>query len=378
MSLDVFWFIPTQGDGRYLGTTIGGRPANFDYFGQVAKAADNLGYDGVLLPTGRGCDDAWITASGLAAITNRLKFLVAVRPGLVSPTLAYRIAATLDRQSYGRVLVNIVAGGDTDELQGDGIFLDHEERYQQTDEFLEIWNGLARGDTVDFSGKHLRVRGAKQTFPAHQPTIPLYFGGSSPAAVDVAAKHIHTYLSWGEPPNSLREKIAKVKESAAKLGRTLRFGVRLHVVARDTVDEARLDAERLIQYVTPEIAAAAQSALGKYESEGQKRMLELQKGGRDGLWLRDDLWAGVGLVRGGAGTAMVGDGPTIAALMHEYIEAGVDTFVLSGYPHLEEAYHFAELVFPLLPRERNADQGRRGEVVANGAVRVPGGANGSS
>jgi alkanesulfonate monooxygenase len=206
----------------------------------------------------------------------------------------------------------------------------------------------------------------------------LYFGGSSQAAVEVAAKYVHTYLSWGEPPKSVGEKIAKVKERAAELGRTLRFGVRLHVVARDSVDEARMDAERLIQYVTPEVATAAQSALGKYESEGQKRMLALQKGGRDGLWLRDDLWAGVGLVRGGAGTAMVGDGPTIAALMNEYIEAGIDTFVLSGYPHLEEAYHFAELVFPLLPRDRKTDPGRRGEVIANGAVRVPGGANGSS
>lgn len=377
--MDVFWFIPTQGDGRFLGTTAGGRPATFDYFAQVAKAADLLGYAGALLPTGRGCDDAWVTAAGLAAVTTRLKFLVAVRPGLVSPTLAHRMAATFDRNSNGRILINVVAGGDTDELHGDGLFLTHDERYEQTDEFLHVWRGLARGETVTFEGRHLRVSAAKQMFPAVQsPHIPLYFGGSSPAAMRVAAKHIDVYLTWGEPPAAVGEKIARVRELAAAEGRELRFGIRLHVVVRDTVAEAKRDAEKLVERVTPEVAAAAQRALGKYESDGQRRMLELQRGGQNALWLRPDLWAGVGLVRGGAGTAMVGDGPTVAALMHEYAALGIDTFVLSGYPHLEEAYHFAEHVFPLLPLNNRPPAASRGEVVANGAVRVPGGANGQS
>lgn len=375
MPLNVFWFIPTQGDGRFLGTTAGGRPATFDYFSQVARAADTLGYEGVLLPTGRGCDDAWVTAAGLAAVTQRLKFLVAVRPGLVSPTLAYRMATTFDRQTRGRILINVVTGGDTDELQGDGLFLSHDERYAQTDEFLSIWRGLDRSETVDHSGQHYRVRAARNLFPSFQPHIPLYFGGSSPAALQVAARRVDLYLTWGEPPQQVAEKIARARELAATQGRELRFGIRLHVIVRDTVVEARREAEKLIEHITPEIAAEGQRVLAKYESDGQRRMLELQRGGRDGLWLRPDLWAGIGLVRGGAGTAMVGDGATVAALMREYASLGIDTFILSGYPHLEEAYHFAEHVFPRLSLARIAENGRRGEVVANGAVRIPGGAN---
>ncbi|HWL09790.1 MAG TPA: FMNH2-dependent alkanesulfonate monooxygenase [Planctomicrobium sp.] len=377
MSLNIFWFIPTQGDGRFLGTDQGARPANFEYFSQVARAADHLGYHGVLLPTGRGCDDAWVTAAGLAAITSQLKFLVAVRPGLMSPTLTYRMATTLDRHSRGRLLINVVVGGDIDELHGDGVFLDHDQRYQQTDEFLSIWRALARGETVNYEGQHLRVQGAHQYFPAIQSSIPLYFGGSSPAAMAVAAKHLDMYLTWGEPPEQVADKVARMKKLAAEQGRTLRFGIRLHVIVRDSVAESRREAEKLTQHITADVRAAAQGALAKYESEGQRRMLDLQKNSANGLWLRPDLWAGVGTVRGGAGTAMVGDGPTIAALMSEYADAGIDTFILSGYPHLEEAYHFAEHVFPLLPLDRRKSE-IRSEVIANGSARVPAGANGQS
>lgn len=299
--------------------------------------------------------------------------VVAVRPGLVSPTLAYRMAGTFDRQTRGRILINVVTGGDTDELQGDGLFLSHDERYEQTDEFLSIWRGLARGEAVDHTGRHLRVRGARNLFPSFQPHIPLYFGGSSPAAMQVAARHIDLYLTWGERPQQVAEKIACARALAATEGRELRFGIRLHVIVRDTVAEAQREAEKPIQYVTPEIAAEGQRVLAKYESEGQRRMLELQRGGRDGLWLRPDLWAGIGLVRGGAGTAMVGDGATVAALMEEYASLGIDTFILSGYPHLEEAWQFAEDVFPRLSLPRSGNDGRLGEVVANGAVRIPGG-----
>ncbi len=373
--MNVFWFIPTHGDGRFLGTTTGGRPATFDYYSQIARAADTLGYEGVLLPTGRGCEDAWVTASGLAAVTQRLKFLVAVRPGLVSPTVSYRMATTFDRQTRGRILINIVTGGDTEELEGDGLFLPHDERYAQADEFLDIWGGLDRRETVDHDGKYLRVRGARDLFKPFQPHIPLYFGGSSPAAMKVAAKYVDFYLTWGEPPQQVAEKIALMRQAAAEAGRELRFGIRFHVIVRDTVADARRDAEKLVQHVTPEMAAAGQKLLAKFDSEGQKRILDLQRGGREGPWLRPDLWAGVGMVRGGAGTAMVGDGATVAALMQEYAALGIDTFILSGYPHLEEAYHFAEHVFPHLNLSRGPDADRLGEVVGNAII--PGAANSS-
>jgi alkanesulfonate monooxygenase len=371
--VDVFWFIPTHGDGRHLGSTVGARPATFEYFAQVARAADHLGYAGALLPTGRGCEDSWVTAAALSSLTARMKFLVAVRPGLVSPTLAYRMAATFDRLTAGRVLINVVTGGDLEELQGDGLHLAHDERYAQTDEFLTVWRGLARRETVDFDGDYLHITGGKILMPAVQePHIPLYFGGSSEAALRVAAKHVDVYLTWGEPPAQVAEKIGRVRALAALEGRTVRFGMRLHVIVRETDGEARAAADALIKHVKPGTVRLAQESLAKYDSEGQKRMRALHNGDRDALWLRPDLWAGVGLVRGGAGTAMVGDPPAVSALVREFAALGIDTFILSGYPHLEEAYRFAELVFPLLPLRRDEPAGKGGalvgEVVANGAL----------
>ena len=140
--MNVFWFIPTHGDSRYLGTTEGARAADADYFRQIAVAADTLGYEGVLLPTGRSCEDAWVVASSLIPATRRLKFLVAIRPGLSAPGLSARMAATFDRLSGGRLLINVVTGGDQAELEGDGVFLDHDKRYEVTDEFLHIWKQL--------------------------------------------------------------------------------------------------------------------------------------------------------------------------------------------------------------------------------------------
>ena len=381
MSLNVFWFIPTHGDSRYLGTTHGARPVDYSYVKQVAVAADSLGYDGALLPTGRSCEDAWVTASSLIGVTQRLKFLVAIRPGLSSPGLAVRMASTFDRLSNGRLLINVVTGGDQTELEADGVHADHTQRYEITDEFLRIWRaslageGGARG--FDYNGKHLRVKGAKTLFPPVQkPYPPLYFGGSSEPAHELAAEQVDVYLTWGEPPAAVAEKIADLRARAARHGRTLRFGIRLHVIVRETNDEAWKAADDLIRHVDDEVIARAQQAFAKMDSEGQRRMVALHGGKRDKLEVAPNLWAGVGLVRGGAGTALVGDPPTVAARMKEYSELGIDTFILSGYPHLEESYRFAELVFPLLGKGRGgrgqadaqeqALTGPFGEVMANG------------
>jgi alkanesulfonate monooxygenase len=168
--MKVFWFIPTHGDSRYLGTAEGARAADYDYFRQVATAADTLGYEGVLLPTGRSCEDAWVVASSLVPVTKRLKFLVAIRPGLSSPGLAARMAATFDRLSGGRLLINVVTGGDAAELEGDGVFADHDTRYAITDEFLHIWRGLLGaahdGGSFDREGRHLTTKGGKLLYPS--------------------------------------------------------------------------------------------------------------------------------------------------------------------------------------------------------------------
>src|ERR1700712_1227750 len=156
---DVLWFLPTHGDGRYLGTETGARHVTLGYLGQIARAADELGYFGVLLPTGKSCEDSWVIASAMVPMTQRLRFLVAVRPGLSEPSMTARMAATLDRLSGGRLLVNVVAGGDPTELRGDGVWLDHDERYVATDEYLTIWRRLLAGETVSYSGKHMQIEG---------------------------------------------------------------------------------------------------------------------------------------------------------------------------------------------------------------------------
>ncbi len=361
--MHVFWFIPTHGDSRYLGTSEGARAVDYDYLRQIATAADTLGYEGVLIPTGRSCEDPWVVASALAAVTRRLKFLVAVRPGLHQPALAARMASTFDRLSGGRLLINLVTGGDRVELEGDGVFLDHAQRYAQSDEFIRIWREiLARshaGESFDYDGEHLSVKGAKLLYPPVQkPYPPVYFGGSSEAAHDLAAEHVDAYLTWGEPPAAVAQKVADVRARAARRGRTVRFGIRLHVIVRETDVAAWAAAEELISRVKDETVAQAQAVFARMDSEGQRRMAALHAGGakrsRADLEISPNLWAGVGLVRGGAGTALVGDPQTVAARMQEYADSGIDTFVLSGYPHLEEAYRFAELVFPLLPLETRA------------------------
>jgi alkanesulfonate monooxygenase len=380
--MKIFWFIPTHGDSRYLGSAKGARNADFAYFKQVAIAADSLGYEGVLLPTGRSCEDSWVLASSLIDVTRRLKFLIALRPGLVQPAQSARMAATFDRLSGGRLLVNLVTGGDREELEGDGLFLPHEQRYEQSAEFLTIWREvLARshdGESFDFDGKHLRVLGSKLLYPpVNKPYPPIFFGGSSEEAHELAAQQLDTYLTWGEPPGAVAAKVRDIRERAAKHGRTLEFGIRLHVIVRETEDEAWRAAGELVSQLDEQIIANAQKKFAQMDSVGQRRMAELNKGRlnkadiREGLEVSPNLWAGVGLVRGGAGTALVGNPQQVAQRIEEYAALGLEYFILSGYPHLDEAHRFAELVFPLLPlglRERLSGQvltGPFGEVVAN-------------
>ena len=374
---DVFWFLPTHGDSRYLGTAQGARSVDHAYLKQVAVAADTLGYDGVLLPTGRSCEDAWIVASSLIDATRRLKFLVAVRPGLSTPGLAVRMAATFDRLSEGRLLVNVVTGGDQGELEADGLFADHETRYEISDEFFRIWRASMAGEGgskgFDFEGRHITVKGARTLYPAVQkPYPPLYFGGSSEAAHELAAEQMDVYLTWGEPPAAVAQKLDDIRARAAKRGRSVKFGIRLHVIVRETNEEAWRAADELISHLDDDIIAKAQAAFAKMDSVGQQRMAALHGGQRDKLEVSPNLWAGVGLVRGGAGTALVGDPETVAARIREYQDLGIETFILSGYPHLEESYRFAELVFPLLGKGKVSGEqsltGPFGEMMASDIV----------
>lgn len=360
MSIRLHWFLPTSGDGRTIverfhanrsAGPAAQRDPDLDYLAQVARAAERQGFEGVLTPTGTWCEDAWLTTAALIRETTRLKFLVAFRPGVISPTLAAQMAGTFQRLSGGRVLLNIVTGGDAVEQRRFGDWHDHDARYARTDEFLTIVRGVWSGEPFSFEGEHLRVEGAT-TLAAPDPVPPIYFGGSSPAALPVAARHADVYLTWGEPPAQVAEKIGRVRELAGD--RPIRFGVRLHTISRDTSAEAWAEAQKLLDALSPEQVAKAQAQLAASESVGQQRMVALHGGRTDGgvrgLEIHPNLWAGVGLVRGGAGTALVGSHAEVADLIEEYHSVGVSEFVLSGYPHLEEAYWFGDGVRPELAR----------------------------
>ncbi|RWR06371.1 FMNH2-dependent alkanesulfonate monooxygenase [Paenirhodobacter populi] len=348
--LDFLWFIPSSGDGSYLGTDQLSRPADPDYFREIATAADRLGYSGVLIPTGVACEESFILAADLAAHTERLKFLVAIRPGTASPAYYARLASTLDRVSRGRLLLNIVVGGSAQELAGDGVFLGHDERYDHADEFFQVFNSLMETGHANLDGKYIRALDARLGLPpVQQPRPPLYFGGSSDAGIDFAAGITEKYLTWGEPPAQVAEKIAHVRKAAAQRGHDVSFGIRLHFIVRETDDEAWEAADRLISHLSDDTIAAAQEVQrAQSDSVGQARMQALHNGRRDRLEVSPNLWAGVGLVRSGAGTALVGSPATVAERLREYQALGIDTVIASGYPHLEESYRVAELLFPEL------------------------------
>ena len=357
MSVSLHWFLPTHGDGRSLvdrphvsaAAAAAPRQPDIDYLAQVAQAAEHLGFTGMLTPTGSWCQDSWVTTAALLARTQRIKFLVAFRPGVLSPTLAAQMATTYQQVSGGRLLLNVVTGGDSAEQQRFGDHL----RYERTDEFLAIVRGIWEHGSFDHSGEHYEVRGATaHTLPDPAPSV--YFGGSSPAALPVAARRADVYLTWGEPPSLVAEKITRVRRLAEAEGRQLRFGVRAHTITRDSSREAWATAQRLLDELDPADIAASQAKFAASESVGQQRMAALHGGRTDSdarrLEVHPGLWAGVGLVRGGAGTALVGSHDEVADLIEEYQAAGVDEFVLSGYPHLEEAYWFGEGVRPELAK----------------------------
>ena len=348
--IDFMWFIPTSGDGTYLGSSELNRAPDFRYLREIAQAVDRLGYSGVLLPTGVACEESFVTAAALATATERLKFLVAIRPGTASPAYYARLATTLDRISNGRLLLNIVVGGSPAELAGDGIFLPHDERYDHADEFFDVFEALLAKGEATLDGKYIQAKGARLGFPPVQaPRPPLYFGGSSDAGIDFYANRADKYLTWGEPPAQVAEKIEAVRQACAKTGRTPSFGIRLHLIVRETDDEAWEAADKLISKLGDDTIAEAQARfVTEADSVGQKRMAALHNGRRDKLEVSPNLWAGIGLVRSGAGTALVGSPKTVAARLREYQDIGIDTLIASGYPHLEEAYRVAELLFPEL------------------------------
>ncbi|MFF9785033.1 LLM class flavin-dependent oxidoreductase [Streptomyces nigrescens] len=372
------WFLPTASDGRSL--TVGTRGTHgpghdavaatdpgadrlrapgIRYLAQIAQAAEHMGFDAILTPTGTWCEDAWLTCAALARETERLKFLVAFRPGFISPTLAAQMATSFQRQTGGRLLLNIVTGGEADEQARFGDPLPKAARYERCGEFLTVLRGAWSGAPFSFEGKHYDVREAT-VLASPDPVPELYFGGSSTEAGPVAARHADTYLTWGEPPEQVAQKLDWIRGLAAGEGRSVRFGIRFHVVTRDTSAEAWAAAEKLLGGIDDGHVARVQTTLAASQSTGQARMSSLHADYRESTRMSDleiypNVWAGVGLLRGGAGTALVGSHQEVADRIVEYAALGIEEFILSGFPHLEEAYWVGEGVLPRLAHLGQAD-----------------------
>ena len=343
------WFLPTGGDSRDVLPDGDGhhRAPDHAYLAQIATACDALGFDGMLTPCGTGCEDAWVATAALIPLTKRVKFLVAFRPALLSPTLAAQMASSYQRLSNGRLLLNIVTGAEPAELARFGVWEDKETRYERTGEFVDVMRGAWGATPIDFEGTHYRVAGAT-TRQRPDPLPPIYFGGASEAAERVAAQHVDVYLAWGEPPDMVRERVDRMRTLAREAGRELRFGIRFHVITRPDSDGAWRAADELVTGMSAEAIAAAQKDFAATQSVGQRRMAGLHSGSNGDLVVYPNVWAGIGLVRGGVGTALVGSHTEVADRIEEYHGLGFDEFILSGYPHLEEAYWFGEGVMPIL------------------------------
>jgi alkanesulfonate monooxygenase len=345
MGVEFNWHLPTEGDLR--GRVPGDPTATPQHWVDVAQAAEYAGFHALLVPTGPQRPDAWLVAAALARHTERLRFVVALRPGFVLPAAAAQSVQSLQEITGHRLVLSVLTGGDVAEHHAYGDLVNHDDRFVRASEFLrvikQVWKGRPTPAGFNHHGTHYRVESAGLLRPLRQPPA-LYVGGASPAAERVAAEHAELYYQWAEPPALLRERIARVRALAAAQGRTLRVGTRVHVIARDTEAEAWAEADRALQ----------RAGLG----DTPARSLEIAP----------QLWAGVGVLRGVAGelaasvqggTALVGSYAQVAARIEEMQAAGVDSFIFSGEAGLEDALRFGEELLPLVRTPTHTAGSRR-------------------
>lgn len=340
------WFIPTAGDTTAYGVPEASIPPTLEYFTRVARSAEAAGFEYALVPVQTMCYEAWVTCAMLAARTERLKMLVAIRAGFIEPTVMAKMFTTFDRLTEGRVCANLIAGGGAAELAADGSFADHDERYEIMDETVTLMKRCwTERRPFDHKGKHFHVEGARvEPRPYQDPHPPFFLGGLSDAAKEVSAKHAAVHLFWGDTPDNIALQMEDVRRRAVKYGREdeIQFGMRLQVIVREREEDAWAFANQLI-------ASAGEKLKGQTrdlweQSQANTRMKELGK--IDGYMLAPHLWTGVTTVRPGAGVVVVGNPDQVTETLEQFVEIGCTDFCLSGYPHDEEATIFGEKVMP--------------------------------
>jgi alkanesulfonate monooxygenase len=377
MTVDFFWRLPTHGDGRSVKASqysrgdlvpsprqhrftpgqSNGAPDGFayiDHLAQIAKAAEHNGFYGALVPTGLEGEEPWVVSAALARETKKLRFMPAFQANFIHPTYAARMGASLQRVTGDRLEWNIITGGSVQAQKAYGDFTPHDERYSRTGEFLDVVKGLWQGKPYSHKGPLYQIENgtigpvlAQERFPG------IYFSGASDAALTVAAEHADVYLMWLEPLDAVRDSIRRLNELAASRGRKIRYGVRVDLWARETEAEAWADARKLwdsLDANSPLFAQPMSSSKGG-DSVGAQRQAALRPAHAkrfEDLVIGPNLWAGLGLVRPGPTVGIFGNYAQVAERLNDYIEAGIDTFILAGNPHLEEAYRVGEEVLPLL------------------------------
>ncbi len=352
MGTEYAWFLPSAraGDGQKINTRKPERKPTIEYLSRVASAAERAGFVNLLVPTGTHCLDAWLVAAGVAQHTERIKFCVAFRPGLTSPVFAAQTASTLDTLTGGRLTLNVVTGSSHTEQMRYGDHLVHDERYDRTEEFLEIVTRIWSADApITYQGKYFDIREAA-FFPIHvsKPWPPIYLGGSSEPGRRVGAKFSDVHMMYAVDVETIAKDALDMKRRAAEVGREeqIKFGVRMHILCRETKEEAKKAAQALIEGSDISNVQVWADLKTKSESIGQTRVNELAKG--ESLWITDTLWMGVNTVRAGPGACLVGTPDMIAKALKEYVDVGVHTFILSGWPHVEEVEIFGREIMPLL------------------------------
>ena len=350
---EVAWFAALcDDDYEFLGVADPALQSSWDHCRDIVLRAEANGFDNVLLPSGYALGmDATAFAAAIAVETSRIKLLLAVRLGeLVVPQLARQIA-TLQQIAGGRLVINAISS----DVPGET--LSSEARYQRTTESLAVLRTLLRGERADFDGEYVTAHVDAPRIAVDHPHNPVvYFGGLSEAARQCAAESCDVYLMWPDTTERMRAVMREMNDRAAAFGRTLRYGWRSHVIVRGTEAQARAAATRLLSRLDVQDGAAIRAKSLDSQSAGVARQSELRESADDDGYLEPHLWTGVGQARSGAGIAIVGDPSQVSGKLLELRDAGIDTFILSGYPHLAECDLVARHVLPKLRSAKVAER----------------------
>ena len=352
MSVQLNWALCSHkaGDGHQVNPKVPERPATLKYLTEVVQSAEDAGFVNILVPTGTHCVDSWTTSASIAKDTRKIKFLVAFRPGLVSPVYAAQQANSLDYLTAGRLSLNVVAGTSEEDNKRYGYHVDHAERYKCSEEFVEVVMKLwEEKESFDFKGQYFDIRDSHIWPPrVTRPHPTIFISGSSDGAKRLAARFGDVHMYFAYEPEIVKKEIDETREISEEFPRErpLEFGVRHLVCVRETKEEARRAAEKVVEGSDLGNISHWADAVRKSKSVSQKRLNEMAS--RKSYWLTDTIWMGVNQVRAGASTMFVGTPDMVANQIKEYVEIGVNHFIMHGWPHKEEAEIFGREVMPLL------------------------------